>query len=463
MSLRIAYCFFVLSISGFCTPPPRAFIANESSDSVSVLDLTANTLLTTISTTVGGLPIYLAATSDGSKVYVLNSSATPPSVDVIDNTANPPVLLVGASYPIPVGNGPFFIVTNPSGTRVFVSNGTANTVSVIDTATDTVISTITLTTFGVGPRYLTVTPDGQRLYVGSRNTNVVSVIDIPTLTEGVPITMSTFPPLIRAPFVIATPSSGSPIFVLDSIFARVHYFQNSFTGATDSDPGGAYSGIQVMGLTPDGSKGYVPNGSSNSVALIDVLSTTLATFNTNISIPGSATPNQIAVNPAGTIAYVTDSGQGDVYAIDTSTQAVTTIPITATTADFIAVSSDNSKIVVSNNLDGTATIINASDNSSITITIGTSPQSVVIPPSTTTPTPTPTPTPATNAAAIATASATAQQSLELVNQAIANAIAEIKETGIFGVIEGTFPDTINTFILDTPFTTQIQIPPSWCQ
>ncbi len=80
--------------------------------------------------------------------------------------------------------------------------------------------------------------------------------------------------------------------------------------------------------------------------------------------------------------------------------------------------------------------------------------------------PSPTPTPSSNTQAIITgAQGAAQQNIQLVDAAITNAITQIQETGMFGVTEGTFVDTLHPYIIDStiPYTTQVQIVPSWCQ
>ena len=64
--------------------------------------------------------------------------------------------------------------------RAYVINEFSNTVSVIDTATNTVVATITIGTavpFGVA-----ITPDGTRAYVTHELANIVSVIDTATNT-----------------------------------------------------------------------------------------------------------------------------------------------------------------------------------------------------------------------------------------------------------------------------------------
>src|SRR6266849_5613706 len=70
----------------------------------------------------------------------------------------------------------------PASTRAqnaYITNQSSSTVSVIDTATDTVIATIPvgLTPFGVA-----VSPEGSKVYVANLASNTVSVIDTATNT-----------------------------------------------------------------------------------------------------------------------------------------------------------------------------------------------------------------------------------------------------------------------------------------
>ncbi|BCK70527.1 hypothetical protein Srufu_044800 [Streptomyces libani subsp. rufus] len=80
---------------------------------------------------------------------------------------------------IPVGTLPQGITLLPDGTRAYVGNRGSNTVSVIDTATDTVTATIPT---GAGPVYVALGPDGTRGYVTVADAGVVSVLDTATNT-----------------------------------------------------------------------------------------------------------------------------------------------------------------------------------------------------------------------------------------------------------------------------------------
>jgi YVTN family beta-propeller protein len=117
--------------------------------------------------------------------YIANSGSD--SVSVIDTATN---TVVGP--PIPVGSTPIGVAVNPAGTRVYVANSGSNSVSVIDTATNTVIgSPIPV---GGQPIGVAVTPTGTRVYVANFNSNTVSVIDTASNTvTGSPISVGEGP------------------------------------------------------------------------------------------------------------------------------------------------------------------------------------------------------------------------------------------------------------------------------
>jgi YVTN family beta-propeller protein len=71
---------------------------------------------------------------DGSKIYVANYGAR--TVSVIDTRANT------VTATIAVGNFPFGVAVTPDGSKVYVANAGDNDVSVIATATNMLITTI---------------------------------------------------------------------------------------------------------------------------------------------------------------------------------------------------------------------------------------------------------------------------------------------------------------------------------
>ena len=72
---------------------------------------------------------------------------------------------------------PYGIAVSPDGTKVYVTNLGNNKVSVIDTATNTVITNVPVGSIPIG---VAVTPDGSKVYVANQNSNNVSVINTTT-------------------------------------------------------------------------------------------------------------------------------------------------------------------------------------------------------------------------------------------------------------------------------------------
>ncbi|MEX0801743.1 MAG: hypothetical protein WD688_00210, partial [Candidatus Binatia bacterium] len=90
--------------------------------------------------------------------YIANSRTD--TVSVIDTATNTVIATV------PVGLEPWGVAVHPNGSRVYVTNGGSGEVSVIDTATNTVIATLPgIFPSRILPRGVAVHPDGSRVYV----------------------------------------------------------------------------------------------------------------------------------------------------------------------------------------------------------------------------------------------------------------------------------------------------------
>ena len=65
---------------------------------------------------------------------------------------------------IPVGGNPLGVAVTPDGTKVYVANYLANNVSVIHRPGNTVVKTIPV---GMNPGSVAITPDGTKVYVAN--------------------------------------------------------------------------------------------------------------------------------------------------------------------------------------------------------------------------------------------------------------------------------------------------------
>jgi len=116
--------------------------------------------------------------------YVANRFSD--TVTVI-NTATNTVL---ATISLLAGSDPEAIAINPNGSRVYVATFSNDTITVIDTATNTILTTIPLPV-GSDPVGIAITPDGSRAYFTNSGRDNVTVLDtainavIATLPAGV--------------------------------------------------------------------------------------------------------------------------------------------------------------------------------------------------------------------------------------------------------------------------------------
>ncbi|MSQ02454.1 MAG: YncE family protein, partial [Myxococcales bacterium] len=67
------------------------------------------------------------------------------------------------------------VAVSPDGTTAYTANNDSNSVSVINTATNTVTATIAV---GSKPEAAAVSPDGSTAYITNAGSNSVSVISI---------------------------------------------------------------------------------------------------------------------------------------------------------------------------------------------------------------------------------------------------------------------------------------------
>ena len=314
--------------------------------------------------TVGSTPHTLAITPDGKRLYVTHYTAgNYVSVVDLDPTSTNYQKLIDTDpvtngvQNIPVGTNPAGIAINQSGTRAYVANSNGASVSVIDIdptsgtynqVIDADLSSGGIDTIAVpnGPFKVAVSPDGKRIYVSNITDSSVSVIDIdptsptyhklidtnPAATGANAISVGSVPQGIAV-----TPGpNGARAYVVNTNLDTVTVIDidpNSpnYNKVVDTNP--MVAGVQNISvgdapnriaISPDGKRAYVTNVLGNNVAVIDidpasvtynqVIDTNPATVLVD-AIPVGSSPGGIAITPDGTRAYVTTPGTGTVTMI----------------------------------------------------------------------------------------------------------------------------------------------------
>ncbi len=161
----------------------RLYVTNYGSSNVSVVDISGSAPSLVTNVAVGAYPRGIAfATVNGQpRVYVTRYSSS--SVAVIDATTNKQIDINPATKTtidsIKVGANPQAITVSPDGTRAYVTNYGSRSVSVINTATNTLDGSAIAV--GSKPAGLALSSDGSLLYVANGN-DTVSVINTKTRT-----------------------------------------------------------------------------------------------------------------------------------------------------------------------------------------------------------------------------------------------------------------------------------------
>jgi YVTN family beta-propeller protein len=81
---------------------------------------------------------------------------------------------------LPAGSRPMRVRVAPDGKKIYVSNGRAGTISVIDSHSDELLDSIKV---GARPWGIVISPDGKFLYAANGPSNDVSVVDLETNKE----------------------------------------------------------------------------------------------------------------------------------------------------------------------------------------------------------------------------------------------------------------------------------------
>lgn len=313
-------------------PGDRVYTADQTSNTVSVIDPTSNTLL-------GTIPLGNAQPDD----------------------------LLGALYNRQVGvHGLGF---SPDGRWLDVVNVTSNSVSIIDTASNTVQGTVYV---GRAPHEGFFTPDGKELWVAVRGQNYISVIDPEKMGETGRI------PAADGVAMVAFRPDGKVAFVNSSRVAEVD--------AIDVATKTVIARIPVvspfspnLAVTPDGQELWLTHKDEGKTTVIDA-----QTFAVKYVVDTGRVTNHVnfVARADGDFAYVTIGGENAVRVIkrgqgDTAPRVVSTIT-TGATPHGIWPSPDSSRVYVGlEDGDAVQVIDTARDEVVATIPIGQAPQALV--------------------------------------------------------------------------------------
>jgi len=289
------------------TPPGMlAYVANADSGTLSVVDISTNTVQLVAPIAARGqaelgIPMGLAITPNGGFAYVTYGTAS--NATVINTSTN----LRTASIPVGLDNAA--VTVHPAGTFAYtIANGFGG-IAVVDTMTSR-------TTAVVAPEIgesttIAVTPDGSAIYVVSDDLGGLASI---TTSD---YEIASFTPLDLGLYDALAISPGG-----DAVYT------GTLEGITVVDPVTHQPSGQIEMSEPfaivfaaDGRTAYASLVDDGKVAVIDT-----AALRVSALIPVAQNPGGLALPPDGTRLYVTDitstAHEPGLFIVDTTTQQI---------------------------------------------------------------------------------------------------------------------------------------------
>lgn len=318
LSARLAR-FVIAGAAAFATfaapaAGPKAYVGNFKDSTVSVLDIAAASVLTTIPVAAG--PHGMGVSPDGRFVYVTGDASS--SMSVIDTQSDRVV------QTIEVGPTPHGVAMLPDGKTLLVGVYGADRIAFVDTASRAVVATVPVPK----PHTIAVRPDGKVAYVASQQPGqfALVVIDLATRTVVRQIALDKPP---RDPefshdgkWLYVTVAGANVLRVIDASSDKVvaeiptgpsphigAWFRGAAVGTVvvqgpgelqTFDPASNVAlktipvGKQPHWMASDGKSIFVTNEGSNDVTVVDLAS------GTTKSIAVGNAPRKIVVQPVAT-------------------------------------------------------------------------------------------------------------------------------------------------------------------
>lgn len=265
----------------------QTYVGNYDSNNVSVIDGTTDLVTTTVP--VGSNPWGVSVVSGApSFAYVFCDTSPTTSVYVIDCSTNTVVDNFSVTLPVSAHE----VVYSQTNDSFYVSNRNTDNVSVIDRLAKTVTTTISV---GDRPRGIGIC--GGHVYVANSYGDTLSIIDTSTNTE-----VSTTP--LYYPWGVAGNSST------DRVYVTYNYF---VVAVIDGDPASPTFGEEIdaiptnfitegIGVNPTNNRVYVVNAH-----YVDTI-TVINGWNNEVidTVPTGNDPHAVAANPSTNKAYVTN-------------------------------------------------------------------------------------------------------------------------------------------------------------
>jgi len=285
----------------------RVFVANESSNSVTVVDGDSFQVVGTVDAR-NHATHDLAVSRDGRWLFATNLASG--RLSAINTRALETVASIAT------GDRAHVVTLTNDNRQAWVANIGDNTISIVDTSTFRILGTIAV---GKGPTGLTFSRDGRFAYVSNQGDKTVEVIDTAAHRVLKAIPVGTNPHfLVLGPDgrIWGTNTGGTDIYVIDP--ATQDKIAAINVGPAPQQIAFGFKGLQ-------GPNAYVTVAGLNRVVVVSADPSNLRILE---QIDVGQRPNGISGNREGTRLFVVHEISNDLKVVDTGSSSVlATVPV----------------------------------------------------------------------------------------------------------------------------------------
>jgi len=285
----------------------RVYVANESSNSVTVIDGDSFQVVGTVDAR-NHATHDLAVSRDGRWLFATNLASG--RLSAINTKAMETVASIAG------GDRAHVVTLTNDNRQAWVANIGENTISVVDTTTFRILGTIGV---GKGPTGLTFSRDGRFAYVSNQGDKTVEVIDTASHRVLKAIPVGTNPHfLVLGPDgrIWGTNTGGTDIYVIDP--ATQDKIASINVGPAPQQIAFGFKGLQ-------GPNAYVTVAGLNRLVVLSADPSNLRILE---QIDVGQRPNGISGNREGTRLFVVHEVSNDLKVVDTGSSAVlATVPV----------------------------------------------------------------------------------------------------------------------------------------
>jgi YVTN family beta-propeller protein len=319
---------FAPTSATYCAQTDMVFVANSGSDNVTLINTTDGA---TRSVSAGGYPQQVACT--GPSVFVSNEDAD--TLSVLNSSTG------GLVTTVSLGSAPWGVTYVPGHNLVLAAGG--ESLHALSTISDSVVANQTV---GQNPQSIAFDPATGAAYVANVDSGSLSIVS-PS-----PLRLISTSLVGDSPTGVAYDNATGELVVAVAGSDEVDVLSPSNGSKVFSTPvGGFPDGVL---FDPDGNELYVTNYDTDNIS---VLSATTYAVEKTITLPFGSAPAWPALDPLNGRLFVPDRDSGNVTVISTSTLSVSAEIPTGGTPFQAAYDVQTDLVYVTNPVGGNITVI----------------------------------------------------------------------------------------------------------